>query len=122
MSTGSHWFFPHERWLIPRILRRQREKAQAASARLDVNLGPLGRVLYAAGLANGRLGFVFGAAGFICLFVSGFHGLLLAVGYGLAAVGILFESVGLVRSQQKTTEGERFRGGRPYQRRRPDGS
>jgi MFS superfamily sulfate permease-like transporter len=101
---------PHERWLVPWILRSQRTHRTAAVVAMEQRYGPDGMIWADASLANGPFVLVLGAAVFVIVFAHPTRTSRIA-GYLLAAV-FLFLVLSWVRLLQASRAGRKFRSDR----------
>ena len=109
---------PIERWSAALILERQRTHRTPAILRIEQNYGPEGITLIAAGLSSVLPGQLIGCIGIVLLLVSGDRGSLPLIGYSLMGLGVLLVVLGSMRYIQGSKAGRRFRGDRPFVKRR----
>lgn len=107
----GHWFFPHERWLIPKIWRRHEANIanQGVARELNQKYGPEGRLVYSALLAGYLLAVFIGLSGLALLILSMGREPMEAIGYSFLYLGIAFGGLGIVRLWQAENIGRRFR-------------
>lgn len=116
--TPKPRLLPVERWFAAFILERQRTHRTPAVLRIEQNYGPAGITLMAAGLSSALPGQLIGCIGIVLLLVSGNHGSLPWIGFALMGLGVLLVVLGSMRYIQGSKVGRKFRGDRPFVKRR----
>jgi hypothetical protein len=92
-AASRRWLLPQERWFDRFLTHHEANPPLPQQARFQQNYGPDGIVFFAA---------------------AGVDGMPAAIGYWLAAAGILSAVLGIIRGLQGSRAGRAFRAGRPF--------
>jgi hypothetical protein len=101
------FLLPHERWLVPRVLRSQKKRRTAAVVAMEKRYGPDGMIWLDASLADALLCAALSIVGFIIVFAHPTRTSVIG-GYCLlaAALSLVLDFVRLIQARRA---GRRFR-------------
>jgi hypothetical protein len=112
-AASRRWLLPQERWFDRFLTHHEANPPLPQQARFQQNYGPDGIVFFAAAGVDILAGAAMGISGALLASIT-LHGMPAAIGYWLAAAGILSAVLGIIRGLQGSRAGRAFRAGRPF--------